>query len=83
VRRLKPILYVENDRRDKQAALIRCIDELDYHMYWHTPPLFNPHNYAGNPQNVFANIVSLNMLCCHKSLPQQIVGGTKVEVPPA
>jgi FkbM family methyltransferase len=81
VRRLKPILYVENDRRDKAAALIRCIDALDYNMYWHTPPLFNPANYAGNAQNVFGTIVSINMLCCPKSLPQQIIGGAKVEVP--
>jgi hypothetical protein len=81
VRRLKPILYVENDRREKQAELIRFIDALDYHMYWHTPPLFNPQNHAGNAYNEFSNIVSINMLCCPKSLPQQIVGGTKVEVP--
>jgi FkbM family methyltransferase len=81
VRRLKPILYVENDRRDKAAALIRLIDSLDYHMYWHTPPLFNPQNYAGNNENAFGAIVSVNMLCCPKSLPQQIIGGQKVEVP--
>jgi FkbM family methyltransferase len=79
--RLKPILYVENDRRDKAASLIRYIDGLDYHMYWHSPPLFNPNNHAGNAQNVFGSIVSINMLCCPKSLPQQIIGATKVEVP--
>jgi FkbM family methyltransferase len=83
VARTQPILYVENDRREKAAALIRFIDQLGYHMYWHTPPLFNPQNFAGNPQNLFGNVVSVNMLCCPKSLPQQIQGGTKVEVPPA
>jgi FkbM family methyltransferase len=83
IQRLKPILYVENDRRDKAAALIRYIDALDYNMYWHTPPLFNPQNYSGNSQNAFGTIVSINMLCCPKSLPQQIVGGLKVEVPGA
>jgi FkbM family methyltransferase len=83
IRRLKPILYVENDRRDKAAALIRYIDSLDYNMYWHTPPMFNPHNHAANAQNVFDKIVSINMLCCPKSLPQQIVGAQKVEVPQA
>jgi FkbM family methyltransferase len=83
IRRLKPILYVENDRKDKAAALIRYIDSLDYHMYWHTPPLFSANNHAGNAQNVFGSIVSINMLCVPKSLPQQIMGATKVEVPAA
>lgn len=81
ITRLKPILYVENDRREKAAALIRYIDSLDYNMYWHTPTMFNPHNFAGHAQNAFGTIVSINMLCCPKSLPQQIVGGTKVELP--
>lgn len=83
VARCQPILYVENDRREKAAALIRLIDELGYNMYWHTPPLFNPQNFAGNPQNLFGNVVSVNMLCCPKNLPQQVEGGRKVEVPPA
>ena len=63
------------------AALIRYIDALDYNMYWHTPTMYSPSNYAGNAQNAFGTIVSINMLCYPKSLPQQIVGGTKVEVP--
>ncbi len=79
--RLKPILYVENDRKDKAAALIRCIDALDYNMYWHTPPMFNPQNHAGNGENAFGSIVSINMLCCPKSMAQQIMGAKKVEVP--
>ncbi len=81
IHRSKPILYVENDREDKAAALIRCIDSLDYNMYWHTPPLYSAKNYSGNAENIFGNIVSINMLCCPKSLPQQILGATKVEVP--
>ena len=80
IARCKPILYVENDRPEKRAALIRYIDQLGYSMYWHTPPLFNPNNFAGNPQNVFGQIVSVNMLCCPKSRPQQ-VGLPPVEVP--
>ena len=83
IARCQPILYVENDRREKAAALIRLIDALGYHMYWHTPPLFNPQNFAGNAQNLFGNVVSVNMLCCPKSLPQQIEGGVKVQVPAA
>src|SRR5262249_13602917 len=65
--RLKPVLYVENDRREKSESLIRCLDSLGYSMYWHAPPLFNPRNYFGNPRNVFGPIVSRNMLCINRS----------------
>jgi FkbM family methyltransferase len=81
IARCRPILYVENDRQEKAAALIRYIDGIGYNMYWHTPPLFNPNNFAGNPENVFGRVVSVNMLCCPKSLPQQVVGLPPVEVP--
>lgn len=75
-----PILYVENDRPQKSDALIRFIDDLGYHMYWHTPPLFNPNNFAGNAGNVFGQIASVNMLCLPKNLPQQVRGLQPVQV---
>jgi FkbM family methyltransferase len=81
--RFKPILYVENDREDKSASLIRYLATLDYAMYWHCPPLYNRDNYAGNPQNVFGSIVSKNMLCVHRSIPTKIAGIPEVQVPPA
>jgi FkbM family methyltransferase len=61
--RHRPLLYVENDRQDKSAELIRAIHMLGYRMYWHRPYLFSAANFAGNPDNVFGNIASLNMLC--------------------
>lgn len=63
IMRCKPVLYVENDKRDKSPALINLIEKLGYKMWWHIPPLFNPMNYAQLKQNVFPNIVSCNMLC--------------------
>jgi len=63
IMRCRPVLYVENDREEKSAALIRMIREFRYRMWWHVPPLFNPENFAGNRENVFLNIVSANMLC--------------------
>jgi FkbM family methyltransferase len=72
IKKFKPLLYVENDRREKSAALIAAIHELGYEMYWHTPALFNPDNYAGNKENIFYNVVAVNMLCVpkEKSIPQ-------------
>jgi FkbM family methyltransferase len=59
----RPILYVENDRREKSAPLITWLMEHDYRLYWHLPPLFNATNYFEESENVFEGIVSMNMLC--------------------
>lgn len=78
IRRFRPALYVENDREEKSAALIEYIRSLDYDLYWHRPPLFNPNNFAGNQENVFDGIVSINMLCFHNSLKAEVNGLEKV-----
>jgi FkbM family methyltransferase len=79
-KRLKPILYVENDRVDKSKELMQFIDGLGYDMYWHLPPLYSPNNFYRNPQNVFANIVSGNLLCVHRDLGMTITGFQRAPV---
>jgi hypothetical protein len=81
ISRLKPVLYVENDRKEKSAELIRYIDSLGYVMYWHAPTLFNPQNFSGNATNIFGTVVSINMLCIPKEANVQMTGFTKVDVP--
>lgn len=76
-----PLLYVENDRQEKSLDLIRCLDRLGYKMFWHTPLLYHPNNFAGNVVNVFDQIVSINMLCLHRDRPHKIEGLPPVEVP--
>lgn len=61
--RCQPLIYVENDREDKSRELIETVERLGYTAYWHFPPLFNPDNFAGDPENIFPGIVSVNMLC--------------------
>jgi FkbM family methyltransferase len=80
IAKCRPILYVENDRPEKAASLVRFIDGLGYAMYWHLPPLFNLDNFRKNPQNVFGDTVSMNMVCIHKSIPQNIDGLRPVEL---
>jgi FkbM family methyltransferase len=77
---LSPILYVENDRKEKSDSLIRFIDGLGYKMYDHAPPLFSPRNFAGSSVNVFGQIVSLNMLCLPKASPPLVPGLRPVRV---
>jgi FkbM family methyltransferase len=70
--RLKPILYVENDQRDKSPALISLLDRLGYKAWWYVVPLFNPKNFAGRSDNAFPNTVTVNMFCLPKDIPAKI-----------
>lgn len=66
--RHRPMLYLENDQRDRSAALIRHLQERDYRVWWHTPPLYNPNNWFKNPENVFGGLASINVLAIHRSV---------------
>ena len=79
--RCRPILYVENDRAEKAEALVAHVRDAGYRMWWHTPPLFNPANFLGNPTNVFGNIVSFNMLCLPRESTTAIQGMPEVGSP--
>ena len=68
-RALRPLLYVEDDRQERSAALRALLASLGYELYLHRPPLYNPANFAGNATNVFGRIVSLNLLCHPRELP--------------
>lgn len=83
INHFRPVLYVECDRPEKQETLIRYLDSLGYAMYWHKPALFNPNNIAGVPENIFADIVSQNLLCIDKSAEQSLIGFEAVELPRA
>lgn len=61
--RCRPVLYVENDRNELAADLVACIARQGYLMYWHTPRLYNPANFAKRTENVFGEVTSLNLLC--------------------
>ncbi|MEX2201531.1 MAG: FkbM family methyltransferase [Dongiaceae bacterium] len=62
IRRLRPALYLENDRRDRSPDLIRLLQSLGYRAWWHAVPMFRPDNYAGNGENIFRTVISLNLL---------------------
>ena len=73
IKTCKPILYVENDREEKSKELIEFIDSLDYVIYKHLAPLYNPNNYYNDKEDVFINesgmqIVSGNVFCHHKDV---------------
>ena len=76
-----PILYVENDRREKSPALITLISDLGYDLWWHLPPLFNPGNFAGNANNVFGGTCSINLICLPREAPLVLEGFKPVKSP--
>lgn len=65
IRRCRPVLYVGNDGggREDPSALIPRIVELGYSIYPHKPPLFTAANFRGNPDNVFGDEASNDLLC--------------------
>jgi FkbM family methyltransferase len=80
--RCRPILYVENDRADKAEALVMQLQEDGYRMWWHSPPLYSPANFFGNPHNVFGNVGSFNMLCLPRESATAIQGMPEITSPP-
>jgi len=80
VQRFWPILYVENNRPDRAAELVRHIYSMGYDLFWHRAPLFNPSNFFGNSNNVFGDEVSENMLCLPHNTHQAIEGLERVIV---
>jgi FkbM family methyltransferase len=70
----RPLMYVENDRLPKAQALVQFIYNLEYKAYWHITDLYNPHNFAGNLENVFKDIVSFNLICIPNDKKCNITG---------
>jgi FkbM family methyltransferase len=63
IARCRPILYVENDRTEKEAGLLALLDELGYDHEPHWPPLYSRENPFRNPTNLWPNMVSKNLHC--------------------
>ena len=75
----RPILYVENDRADKQQALIDLIDGMGYRQYWHTPGLYSPSNFNRVEHNIFGGAASLNMLCLPRENSSTVQGLVEID----
>lgn len=65
IEKYKPVLYIENDREEKDE-LCRLVESLGYEWQWHYSPLFREDNYLQSKENVFPCIFGINMLCTPK-----------------
>lgn len=59
-----PLLYMENDRKEKSAALLEWLTDHAYHCYWHRPPLYREDNFRKYAHNMFGDCDSKNIICC-------------------
>jgi FkbM family methyltransferase len=62
----RPIMYIEDDRKDKSVSLQRFIkEELGYTIEKSIPPLYRANNFFGLARNVWApnNYISENIIC--------------------
>ena len=73
IKKFRPIIYVENDRQDHSNEIIELLWSLNYKMNWHLPRLYNKNNFFNEEENIFGNIVSVNMLCLHKDSSIEIL----------
>ena len=79
--RHRPVLYVENDRREKSPALIQALFDAGYRLYWHMPPYYKPDNFYGNAENIFPGTISINMLAVPRESAMKIEGAREVTSP--
>lgn len=79
--RYRPVLYVENDRNEHSEALLTLIADLGYDSYWHLAALFNTDNFAGDAENIFPNLASINVLCVPAESHQTINGLQRIMSP--
>jgi FkbM family methyltransferase len=69
---LRPILYLEADRKEQLPALLNFVFALDYLVYWHIPALITANeslsevDAATQEKDELFNIVSLNIICLPK-----------------
>lgn len=59
----RPILFVENDRAENSKELLALLEGLDYKCWWHITPLYHKTNFAQKYEDVFKDVVSINLVC--------------------
>ena len=82
IERHQPVLYVENDRKEKSKALLEFVMSIGYQPYWHLPRLFNPKNFFENEHDIFGdvpNLVSANVLCAPSWLVVDVMDDHKIQ----
>ena len=68
IKEFRPVLYLEAHDPESSPELIRLLQDFEYDLWWHLPTMFSADNYTGDPENIFGNITSKNILGVAKEL---------------
>jgi FkbM family methyltransferase len=69
IKKHRPVIYVENDRKENSPDLLEFLLSENYNCYWHVSNLFELNNYKNNNINVFdINYVCVNVLAIPSEL---------------
>ncbi|NDE90611.1 MAG: FkbM family methyltransferase [Alphaproteobacteria bacterium] len=63
IMKFRPVMFIENNRRDKSSALNKLVLDMGYRIWWHTGRIFNPDNHNRCDENVFGKMSNINVLC--------------------
>ena len=74
IRRLRPILYIENEWPDPSEPVLRAVRDLGYRSFWHVEPLYNPKNFFGEQRNIFGVAHCIDNLCIPVELTLEPIG---------
>lgn len=63
IRRHQPYIYAEYHPKEHSQDLVKLIKSLDYDVYQHFAPSYNPNNYKKVSQDIFRNNIETNIFC--------------------
>lgn len=64
IKRCKPVLYLEDDRKDNSESLHKFLSGIGYVWTAHQPPLFRARNFFAKKENIWSkNYISSNIVC--------------------
>jgi FkbM family methyltransferase len=69
IRRCRPFVYVENDRKDRSAALIELLRGWEYRLWLHAAALYHPDNFNGCDKNLFPGVAAIMLLGIPAEMP--------------
>ena len=75
----KPILYFENDDRDKSPQLLGYAMSLGYTLYFHLAPMFQEDNFFGNPVNHWAPKIMCSKMIL--GIPEALAATLDLQLP--
>ncbi len=76
----RPVLYIENDKRERSSGLLQMLFDMNYKIWWHTTPMYNANNFRHNAENIYSVISNINIICLpaerahlHRMIPASLI----------